>query len=41
VKIIVGGSPFAILPDLWHQVGADAVAATAEEAVAVANRVTA
>lgn len=41
VKIIVGGSPFAILPDLWHQVGADAVAATAEEAVAVANRLTA
>lgn len=41
VKIIVGGSPFAILPDLWHQVGADAVAATAEDAVTIANRLTA
>jgi MerR family transcriptional regulator, light-induced transcriptional regulator len=41
VKIIVGGYPFAILPDLWKQVGADAVAAGAEDAVAVATRLTA
>lgn len=41
VKIIVGGSPFAIVPDLWHQVGVDAVAASAEDAVTVANRLTA
>ena len=40
VKIIVGGSPFVILPDLWHQVGADAAASNPEEAVAVANRLT-
>ncbi|MGB9176499.1 MAG: cobalamin-dependent protein [Methanoregula sp.] len=40
VKIIVGGYPFSILPDLWKQVGADAVAAGAEEAVAAANQLT-
>ena len=38
VKIIVGGYPFGILPDLWKQVGADACAATADDAVAAANR---
>jgi methanogenic corrinoid protein MtbC1 len=36
-KIIVGGYPFRIVPDLWKQVGADAYAETAEEAVAVAD----
>lgn len=41
VKIIVGGFPFGIMPDLWKQVGADAVAAGAEDAVAAANRLTA
>ncbi|MFA5268364.1 MAG: cobalamin-dependent protein [Methanoregula sp.] len=41
VKIIVGGSPFTVMPDLWKQVGADAVAASAEDAVTVANRLTA
>lgn len=41
VKVIVGGSPFAIIPDLWRQVGADAVAASAEGAVTAANRLTA
>ncbi|MCK9579750.1 MAG: cobalamin-dependent protein [Methanoregula sp.] len=41
VKIIVGGSPFAIIPNLWHQVGADAVAASAEGAVTVAGQLTA
>ncbi|MGB8219614.1 MAG: cobalamin-dependent protein [Methanoregula sp.] len=38
VKIIVGGYPFRIVPDLWKQIGADAYAGTADEAVAVANR---
>jgi methanogenic corrinoid protein MtbC1 len=37
-KIIVGGYPFVILPDLWSQVGADAGATSADEAVAAANR---
>ena len=37
-KIIVGGYPFRIVPDLWKQIGADAVAGTADEAVAVADR---
>ncbi len=41
VKIIVGGFPFGIIPDLWKQVGADAVATGAEDAVAAANRLTA
>jgi methanogenic corrinoid protein MtbC1 len=40
VKIIVGGLPFSILPELWKQVGADAAAAGVEEAVAAANRLT-
>lgn len=38
VKIVVGGYPFSILPDLWKQVGADAYAAGADDAVAAANR---
>ncbi len=38
VKIIVGGYPFNIVPDLWQQVGADAYAANAEDAVAAAHR---
>ncbi len=38
VKIIIGGYPFTILPDLWKQVGADAYAAGADDAVAVANQ---
>jgi methanogenic corrinoid protein MtbC1 len=41
VKIIVGGNPFAIIPDLWKRVGADAVAADAEGAVAAARRLAA
>lgn len=41
VKIIVGGFPFSIIPDLWRQVGADAVAASADEAVTAAGRLTA
>ena len=38
VQIIIGGYPFAILPDLWKQVGADAYAAGADDAVTAANR---
>jgi methanogenic corrinoid protein MtbC1 len=41
VRIIVGGFPFTIIPDLWRQVGADAVAVSAEEAVSAAGRLTA
>jgi methanogenic corrinoid protein MtbC1 len=36
-KIIVGGYPFRVVPDLWQQIGADAYAGTAEEAVTIAN----
>jgi MerR family transcriptional regulator, light-induced transcriptional regulator len=39
-KIIIGGYPFNIIPDLWKKVGADAYAGSADEAVAVANRLT-
>jgi methanogenic corrinoid protein MtbC1 len=38
VKIIVGGYPFNIVPNLWKQVGADAFAGNADDAVAAANR---
>ncbi|WP_321505100.1 cobalamin-dependent protein [uncultured Methanoregula sp.] len=41
VKIIVGGYPFGVIPDLWKQVGADAGAVSADEAVAAAHRLTA
>ena len=37
VKIIAGGSPFRILPDLGKRIGADAVTAAAEDAVPVAR----
>lgn len=40
VKIIVGGFPFTVMPDLGKRVGADAVAKDAEDAVAIANRIT-
>lgn len=36
-KIIVGGYPFKVVPDLWKQIGADAYAGTAEDAVTIAN----
>ena len=36
VKILVGGSPFNVAPELWRQVGADAVAADAASAVTAA-----
>lgn len=37
-KVLVGGSPFGLDPELWRQVGADAFARDAQEAVAAANR---
>ncbi len=36
--IIVGGYPFRIVPELWEQIGADAYAENAEEAVTIADR---
>ena len=41
VKILVGGYPFNIAPDLWRQVGADGCARDAQEAVELANRLVA
>jgi methanogenic corrinoid protein MtbC1 len=38
VKILVGGYPFNLEPELWKRVGADAYATDASEAVAVASR---
>ena len=38
VKLLVGGYPFNLDPDLWRRVGADGSAHDAEAAVAVANR---
>jgi methanogenic corrinoid protein MtbC1 len=38
VRILVGGYPFNLSPDLWRRVGADACAQDAEQAVLVANR---
>ena len=40
-KILVGGYPFSIVPDLWKRVGADAMAGNAADAVTIANRLTA
>lgn len=37
LRILVGGHPFAIDPDLWRSVGADACALDAGDAVAAAN----
>ena len=38
VKILVGGYPFNLVPDLWRIVGADACASDAQDALAVAAR---
>ncbi|HKY04027.1 MAG TPA: cobalamin-dependent protein [Blastocatellia bacterium] len=38
LKIIVGGYPFNVSPDLWREIGADACPGDALEAVALANR---
>ncbi|MCY2959397.1 MAG: cobalamin-dependent protein [Planctomycetota bacterium] len=40
LPILVGGSPFQIVPDLWKIVGADGVASSAVEAVAVGEKLT-
>ena len=37
IKILVGGYPFNIEPQLWRQLGADGYAANAEQAVLTAN----
>ncbi|HEV2762626.1 MAG TPA: cobalamin-dependent protein [Pyrinomonadaceae bacterium] len=38
VKVLVGGYPFNVEPELWERVGADAYAADASEAVAALER---
>jgi methanogenic corrinoid protein MtbC1 len=38
VKILVGGHPFNIAPDLWHAVDADGTATDAESAIQLAGR---
>lgn len=38
VKILVGGYPFRIVPDLWQRIGADASARSAKEAIELANK---
>jgi methanogenic corrinoid protein MtbC1 len=38
VRILVGGYPFNVAPDLWQQVGADAFARDAEESITAASR---
>lgn len=38
VKILVGGYPFRIVPELWRQLGADGCAQDATTAVDLANR---
>lgn len=37
IKIIVGGYPFRLIPDLWQHVGADGFANSAKEAISLAN----
>jgi methanogenic corrinoid protein MtbC1 len=37
-RILVGGYPFNAVPYLWQRVGADGTGASAEEAVATAER---
>lgn len=39
LKIMVGGGPFQIVPDLWQIVGADGCACSASDAVRVAKRI--
>jgi methanogenic corrinoid protein MtbC1 len=41
LKILVGGYPFNIAPELWRKVGADASARDALESVAVVNQLAA
>jgi MerR family transcriptional regulator, light-induced transcriptional regulator len=37
-KVIVGGYPFRVAPDLWKTIGADGCAANAADAIALAGR---
>jgi methanogenic corrinoid protein MtbC1 len=39
IPIMVGGGPFALVPDLWQVVGADGCACSASDAVKVARRI--
>ncbi|MDB5033902.1 MAG: hypothetical protein JWQ98_1143 [Chlorobi bacterium] len=41
VKIMVGGYPFNVEPELWRQIGADACAHDARESVTIARRMVA
>jgi len=38
IKIIVGGFPFRLVPDLWQELGADGCAETAPEAVEITRK---
>jgi len=38
VKVLVGGHPFDVVPDLWRRTGADGYAADAKQALVVAER---
>ena len=38
LKIMVGGYPFKVVPDLWKKIGADASAGSAHDAIEIANR---
>jgi methanogenic corrinoid protein MtbC1 len=40
IKILVGGHPFNIVPNLWQKVGADGCAKSADEAIQLAHRLT-
>ncbi len=40
LKIIVGGHPFNIAPDLWQKIGSDGFASNAEQAVDLAKQLT-
>ncbi len=39
IKIMVGGRVFMTVPDIWSEIGADATAGNAREAVTVAQRI--
>lgn len=38
IKIMVGGYPFSVVPDLWKKIGADASAGSAKDAIETANK---
>lgn len=40
IKIMVGGYPFGIVPDLWKKIGADSSAGSAKEAIEKADKLT-